>query len=191
MQPDIQAGTHTQRKFQFPSCCSDTIQQKQVSLVSFNYQKKSSCWILALFYSWWRCASYVLDKPLCAMFNIHLFVVRSIMDFRLLSIKTFFFNSDFFFLLWYRCPATLTTANTFPLTFFLFVFLSHTPIKSHLVFNWRKKIQRELELLPCSFMPLHINQQFEYGCWSKEARISKTCMSNVWKVSLPVPELGC
>lgn len=68
---NIQAAcTHSWQKSKFLSCCCDTKQQKQVSLVSINCHR-SSCWILVLYYSWrgyafcWHLGAMLIIAPLC------------------------------------------------------------------------------------------------------------------------------
>lgn len=86
---------HPQQKSKFLSCFCDTIQQKQVTLVSINYQR-GSCWILALYFPWRGCAAC---WQLCALFFSAPLCWRSMIDFRLLSLKTFFL--EFWLLLFF------------------------------------------------------------------------------------------
>ena len=82
-----QAPTHPRQNSEILSCCCDTKQQKQVSLVSVNCQR-SSCWILALYDSWRECASC---WQLGAMFIIAPLCCQKHDGFQAFILKDFFF----------------------------------------------------------------------------------------------------
>lgn len=123
------AHTHKKKKSKFLSFCCDTKQQKQVSLVSINCQR-SSCWILALYYSWrgcafcWHLGAKLIIAPLCCQKHD---------GFKAFILKDVFFpkDSDFFPFpfspLWSNCDANQTTATPFP----FFVLFSRGVIKQY------------------------------------------------------------
>lgn len=127
--PYKQAPTHPWQKSKFLSCCCGTKQQKQVSLVSINCQR-SSCWILALYYSWRGCASC---WQLGAMFISSTLCCHKHDGFQAFILKDVFSDSFFpFSLLWSSCAAIQTTATPFPFTFLLHAHVVWSNnIKSH------------------------------------------------------------
>lgn len=132
-----QACTHPQQKSKFLSCCCDTIQQKQVSLVSINYQR-GSCWILALYYSWRGCASC---WQLGAMFIIAPLCCQKHDGFQAFILKDIFFSSILtFFSLSFMVQLCCYTNNS--ISIYFLVALSRGMIKQYTyqVTSWVKFI---------------------------------------------------
>lgn len=129
--PYKQAPTHPWQKSKFLSCCCGTKQQKQVSLVSINCQR-SSCWILALYYSWRGCASC---WQLGAMFISSTLCCHKHDGFQAFILKDVFSDS-FFPLLPFMIQLCCYPNNCYSISIYFFVARSRGVIKQYQVTYW-------------------------------------------------------
>lgn len=134
MPPNIQAVMHTPTmtvSISFMLLWHNTTKTSLSSVCQLSKKKKK------LLLGFWLCFTHDGDVPptdsSLPSSSLHHFVVRSIIDFRLLSLKTFFFLLFWllflsFPILWSICPANPTAAD--PFTFW---FSSHIQLSSHIL----------------------------------------------------------